>query len=122
MKKLDSDDFPMIQTLIRRIPNPSNSLYFSYCGGDCLEIMKLIHILAKEGVKWSPNAYELKDARRSFIRNSPVFIAEFIWIMSLYNACNKKDILEIIKTPKMKKHIANNQNRINELIDRMKYN
>ena len=64
LKKLDADDFPMIQTLIRIIPDSTDSLYFAYYRGDCLEIMKLIHILAKEVVKWRPNTYELKDVRR----------------------------------------------------------
>jgi len=119
LRKLDSDDFPMIQTLIRRIPNSSDSLYFSYYGGDCLEIIKLIHIVARECVKWTPSEYDLKDARRSFVRNSPDIVAEFVWIMSVYSACSKKDLLELVRTTRISQHIIKHRNRINEMIDRM---
>ena len=82
------------------------------------EKMKMIHILAKQGAKWVPNdRSEIAEARRALLRLLPDYTVEFIWIMSKYSACKRKDIEELIRTPAIRVLIRKHQARINELME-----
>lgn len=84
------------------------------------EKIKMIHILAKHGVKWDPEdkAY-IADARRSLLKMAPDYTVEFIWIMSKYNACKRKDIEELIRTPSIRSILRQHFNSINGFIKTM---
>ena len=119
-KSIDSDELPMIQTLIRGLFDRNHFSLFDIYDYKELERIKMIHILAREGVHWEPReSYEFRDARKSFISQPPGMIAEFVWIMSTYHSCSKSDLLELLKTPKIKEHISKHQKRIRELVDRL---
>ena len=78
----------------------------------------MVHILASKGVKWIPNGRpEIAEVRRSFLRLKADYIVEFIWIMSRYNACKRKDIEELIRTPAIKTLISNHMKRVKELLN-----
>lgn len=86
------------------------------------EKIKMIHLLAKEGVKWIPNGRpEIAEVRRSLLRLKPDYTVEFIWIMSRYNACHRQDIEELIRTPAIRTLISNHIRRVNELLKNLHY-
>ena len=81
------------------------------------EKMKMVHLLAKHGAKWKPNDQKLiSEVRRSLLKMSPDYTAEFVWIMSGFRACSREDIEELIRTSAIRRLISRHQNRINELI------
>lgn len=83
------------------------------------EKIRMVHILAEKGVKWMPNdRAEINEARRSFMRLKSDYIVEFIWIMSKYNACNRKNIEDLIRTPAIKSLISDHMKRIKELLEK----
>ncbi len=83
------------------------------------EKIKMVHILAEKGVKWMPNdRSEIAEARRSFLRLKSDYIVEFIWIMSKYSACNRKDIEELIRTSAIKSLISDHTKRVKELLEK----
>ena len=85
------------------------------------EKIKMVHILAKEGVKWSPNGRpEIAEARRSFLRLKADYTVEFIWIMSRYKACKLQELEELIRTPAIKALISDHMKRVKELLDSFK--
>ncbi|MDD5677009.1 MAG: ankyrin repeat domain-containing protein [Kiritimatiellae bacterium] len=81
------------------------------------EKIKIIHILAKSGAKWIPNEDDhIRHARYSLLRAIPDYTAEFVWIMSKYHACSRKNLEELLRTPSMRAHISPNSERVSELI------
>ncbi len=78
--------------------------------------MKMIHLLVRAGAKWRPDAQDMRDARRSFLKMDPKYTAEFVWIMIGYHATNRENLMELIRTPAMKALIENDRPRIDELI------
>lgn len=84
------------------------------------EAMKIVHILARGGGKWIPHGKnQCNWLRRSLLRLSPEYTAEFVWIMSKYQACSKQDLQKLIGTPTMRTHILQLLPRINVLMSRM---
>lgn len=117
LAEIDSDDFSMIQCVINGIYSKTNFLHYFYYSSDQLERLKIIHILARAGIKWSPQQqWQFKSARKSFLSTDPKVLLEFIWIMRTYRACSQDDIIELIKTTNIKRHILKYENRINELV------
>ncbi|MFO7557332.1 MAG: hypothetical protein R6X10_00765 [Desulfobacterales bacterium] len=81
------------------------------------ENIKMIHILVKHGAKWFPkDRLDISDARHSLLKMNPDYTVEFIWIMSKYNACKRKDIEELIRTPSIRSLIYQYMERVNELL------
>ncbi len=81
------------------------------------ETLKMIHILAKHGAKWLPSDRSyINDARSSLLKMSPDYTVEFVWIMSKYKASCRENIEQLLKTPAIRKHIAQYQPRIDELL------
>jgi ankyrin repeat protein len=81
------------------------------------EKIKMIHMLAKHGAKWLPKKRsQIGDVRRSLLKMKPDYTAEFIWIMSKYNACKREDIEELIRTPSIRSLISEHQARVNALM------
>lgn len=85
------------------------------------EKIKMVHILAKEGVNWNPNGRpEIAEARRSFLRLEADYTVEFIWIMTRYRACKRQELEELIRTPAIRALISGHMKRVNELLDRFR--
>ena len=83
------------------------------------EKIKMVHMLAEKGVKWIPrDSSEIAEARRSFLKLKSDYTVEFIWIMSKYNACNRENIEELIRTPAIKSLISDHMKRVTELLER----
>jgi hypothetical protein len=81
------------------------------------ETIKMIHILAKHGAKWNPeDRTEINDARRSLLKMTPDYTLEFVWIMSKYNGCSRKNIKQLLRTPTIKRHMTGHRARIDELL------
>ncbi len=81
------------------------------------ETLKIIHILAKNGAKWMPaDRSEINDARRSLLKMSDDYTAEFIWIMSKYDGCSCENIEQLLRTPAIRRHVDRHQSRIDELL------
>lgn len=119
---LDCDDFSMIQMLINGIFSRREFSYFSYCTSGEIERIKIIHIFAKEGIRWCPqDSFQFRSARKSFISADPKILVEFVWIMSMYNSCSQEDILKLINTNNIKKHITHYNKRIYELIEKIQH-
>jgi hypothetical protein len=82
------------------------------------EKIKMVHTLAKEGVKWNPNGRpEIAEARRSFLRLKADYTVEFIWIMSRYKACKRQNMEELIRTPSIRALISDHMKRVKALLD-----
>jgi hypothetical protein len=81
------------------------------------ETLKMIHILAKHGTKWTPEErYEFNDARRALLRMKSDYMVELAWIMSKYKSCSRNALEQLLKTPTIRKHVAEKLPRINELL------
>jgi hypothetical protein len=81
------------------------------------ETLKMIHILAKHGVKWRPTErYQINDARRSLLKMSVDYTVEFVWIMAKYDGCSRDTIEQLLRTPTIRRHVAKHQPRIQELL------
>lgn len=84
------------------------------------EKIKMIHILAKHGVKWLPqNSREIGDARRSLLKMKPDYTVEFIWIMSKYSASKAEFIEELIRTPSIRSLISKHSESVAKMIKAM---
>lgn len=78
---------------------------------------KMLHLCALHGGRWVPrDRTAINDARRSLLKMDPQYTAEFVWIMEKYRSCAKTDIETLLKTPTIKRHIREFQNRINEIL------
>ena len=83
------------------------------------ETLKMIHILAMHGAQWTPKErYEFNDARRSLLKMKSDYTVEFVWIMSKYNGCSRASLEQLLKTPTIRKHVAEKLPRINELLNK----
>jgi hypothetical protein len=79
--------------------------------------MKAIHLLARHGGRWMPKENrDINSARKSLLKLTADYTAEFIWIMAKYKACERESLEVLLRTPKMKTHIARHQARITELL------
>ncbi len=79
--------------------------------------MKAIHLLAKHGGRWMPKENrDINSARKSLLKLTADYTAEFVWIMAKYKACERESLEVLLRTPKMKTHIARHQARITELL------
>ena len=81
------------------------------------EKIKMIHILVKSGVKWLPkDRYAINDARRSFLKMTPDYTVEFIWIMTKYNASTRENLEQLVRTPTIRALVAAHLPRIHKLV------
>jgi len=79
--------------------------------------MKGIHLLARHGAKWVPrDRQEMNDARRSLLKMAPDYTAEFVWIMSGFQACSRGNLENLLRTSSIRAHVSKLRARINELI------
>jgi hypothetical protein len=85
------------------------------------EKIKMIHMLVRNGARWEPqDRRAINDARRSLIKMQPVYIMEFVWIMSEYQACRRDDVEALIKNPNMRALLSKHRNRLDELINTLR--
>lgn len=83
------------------------------------QTMKAIHLLAKAGARWSPQEAQLiSDARRSLVKLTPEYTLEFVWIMSRYKACTKDVIVDLVRTPTMKRHMVQHSQKLQDLLSK----
>lgn len=81
------------------------------------QLLKGIHLLARAGARWRPiDASQISDARRSLAKVPPEYTLEFVWIMGKYAACDKDTIRELLRTPKIKSHLAEQSTKLRELL------
>jgi hypothetical protein len=45
------------------------------------------------------------------------YTVELVWIMSKYKSCNRTGLEQLLKTPTIRKHVAEKLPRINELLN-----
>lgn len=84
---------------------------------DSREQLKAIHVLAKHGAKWVPeDKEEIDSTRRSLLKLRPDYTVEFVWIMSRYRGCTREHIEQLLRTPTIKRHTADHQPRLQELL------
>lgn len=87
---------------------------------DCAEtreIMKAIHLLASHGANWKPaDKTEIRVARKPLLGLKPEYTVELVWIMRRYNSCTKADVAELLRTPSIKSHIAQQSGSISPLL------
>jgi len=77
----------------------------------------MIHLLAKNGAKWLPgDRAQIGYARRSLIKMKPDYTAEFIWIMSKYEASRHEDLVELIRTPSIRAVISEHAEELNKIL------
>ena len=81
--------------------------------------MKIIHMLAQRGVRWTPSEDKIDSARKALLKMKPDYTAEFVWIMSRYKACKKTDLVELLRTPSISGHVAIHGGRIRDLLEAM---
>jgi hypothetical protein len=81
--------------------------------------LKAIHLVAQHGGKWGPSEYDIKSARRSLLKMIPDYTAEFVWIMSKYTSCGHDDLVALLNSPSMKRHISSHRERISALVASM---
>ena len=82
------------------------------------ETLKMIHILAKHGAKWMPtDRSEINNARGSLLKMKDDYTVEFVWIMARYNGCSRERVVQLLRTPKIRRHVAQHQPRIDELLE-----
>ena len=84
------------------------------------EKIKMIHMLVRRGARWEPNdRSDISGVRRSFLKMTPDYIMEFIWIMSEYKACSLDAIEELMRTPSIRAFISKNLDRYYQLKETM---
>jgi hypothetical protein len=85
--------------------------------------MKMIHIIAKCGGKWIPQErWEVGNCRRSLLRMTPDYTAEFTWIMSKYQACTQEPVKRLLRTSTIRAHVRELTKRIEELVETLPEN
>jgi ankyrin repeat protein len=86
-------------------------------GSRSREEIKMIHLLARYGAKWEPGSErDINQARRSLLKMTPDYTAEFVWIMSKYKACSKKSLEQLIRPAPIRILVEKYQTRIDELM------
>jgi hypothetical protein len=81
------------------------------------EGIKGIHFLVKHGARWHPKVRaEISDARRSLVKLIPDYTLELVWIMARHKACTKESLIELVRTPRMKSHLAKHSHRLRDLL------
>ena len=71
------------------------------------EELRAVHLLAKYGAKWIPeDKRQVGEVRKSLLKLAPDYTVEFVWIMSKYRACSVQDLEAVLRTPRMKAHLA----------------
>ena len=84
------------------------------------EKIKMIHMLVKAGAKWMPeDRYVINDARREFLKMTPDYTLEFIWIITKYNASTRKNLEQLVRTPTIRALVAAHLPKINKMIASM---
>ena len=73
----------------------------------------MIHMLVLNGAKWTPtDKQQMGAAGRSLLMMAPGYVVEFVWLMQRYQACSRKDIEALLRTPAMAKLMANARARL----------
>jgi hypothetical protein len=80
------------------------------------EKIKMIHMLARDGTKWHPeDISEIGMARRSLLKMKADYTVEFVWIMSKYRACRRKDLEELVRTPSIRAVISDYSETVSKM-------
>lgn len=82
--------------------------------------LKIIHMLARRGVCWTPNQDGIDRARKTLLKMASDYAVEFVWIMAKYKACKKTHLVELLRTDSISGHVAMHGGRITELLESMR--
>jgi hypothetical protein len=81
------------------------------------EKMKMIHLLLRNGARWDPDDdRQIEYARRSFLKMTPDYIMEFIWLLTGYRASSRKTIEQLLRTPSIRALVGEKMVKINEML------
>jgi hypothetical protein len=81
--------------------------------------IKAIHLVARYGGQGTPDEDDIKTARRALLKTTPDYTAELVWNMSKYRSCRHGDLVALLASPTMRKHIVSHRERIDELLHGM---
>lgn len=128
-QEFENEGSPLIQTLLNDLPwSFDYSFYDFYSSGrrkwkdidtsKSRDKIKMIHLLVRNGAKWKPkDVSDTNDTRKSLLKMSSDYAMEFIWIMSQYKACTRKDIEQLIRTPSIRTLLSKHTQRLNEMVE-----
>jgi len=82
------------------------------------EVIKMMHMLVRNGARWEPkDVSEINGARRSLLKMKSDYVMEFIWIVSEYQACTRKNVETLVKTASMRSLLSKHLNRLDEMLN-----
>jgi hypothetical protein len=85
----------------------SRQLVSRYAAGTTIDCIKL---LAKHGAIWKPDdSSEVNDVRRTLCKAEPDVTLEILKIFLSHKSCTHETIEEVLKTPRMKEHLASQE-------------
>jgi hypothetical protein len=75
--------------------------------------LNLIHTLVEHGAVWRPNdAYAVNSLRRTLFECDPAVTTELLKILKAREACSEETAAKLLRTPRMKLHLAPVENRL----------
>lgn len=81
------------------------------------EKMKMLHLIVKHGARWIPEKpCEIRYARAGLLKMIPDYTAELVWIMTAYGGCDRRVIVELLRTPSIHQHVEAHRSRIEQLV------
>ena len=79
--------------------------------------MKVLRLLVERGGRWVPkDAGEIGDIRKRLLKMKLEYTAGLVLIMARHRACEKATLEALLRTPRMKKHVAKLETRIAKLL------
>jgi len=87
---------------------------------DVTRTREAIIILSEHGAIWMPNDHDsMKDARWILRQLEPSALVEFIGVLIKYKACSRETLIDLLRTPAMKRHLATYWEKITRSIPEM---
>jgi hypothetical protein len=82
------------------------------------ERMRMLHILVAYGGQWLPDGRErIADLRRSLLKLQPPYILEFVWLMQRYGAARRCDVVDLLRTPAIRRFLSDRDERVNAMVN-----
>ena len=84
------------------------------------EKMKMLHLVVKHGARWIPvKPREIHYVRMELLKMIPDYTAELVWIMTAYGGCDRGVIVELLRTPSVRRHVEAHLSRIEQLVTKL---
>ncbi|MDY6986960.1 MAG: ankyrin repeat domain-containing protein [Thermodesulfobacteriota bacterium] len=85
-----------------------------------MDKLAMLHVLAEHGAKWIPkDRKDMNEARGSLLRMRPKYTLEFVKIMSQFEACTRKNVEDLTRTPAIRRLVSDHLPRINNLAKKL---